>query len=210
MAAPAPIPSVRVSTASWTDPEFLKAGWYPPGVREDPEARLCYYVERFQMVEVNASFYAVPSPETTAAWAERTPPGFRFHVKAHGIVSGHPSDPRGLPPPLRELAPEAGIDARGRIRRPGRKLRDAVIDAQLEALGPLGDKLGAVLIQLPPYVVSGERQRDELRRILARLALHRSLVDGVTSSTATQDRGGEDRAGVHAGGRHWVPCAAAR
>lgn len=177
MLAPAPIPSVRVGTASWTDPEFLKAGWYPPGVRDDAQARLRYYAERFRMVEVNASFYAVPTAEITAAWAERTPPGFRFHVKAHGIVSGHPSDPKGLPSPLRELAREAGTDARGRILRPGRKLRDAVIDAQLEAMGPLGDKLGAVLIQLPPYVVSGERQRDELRRILVRLRPVRAAVE---------------------------------
>ena len=168
---------VRVGTASWTDPEFLKAGWYPPGVKDDAAARLRFYAERFDMVEVNASFYALPTLETVAAWAARTPPGFRFHIKANGVISGHPTDPARLPPPLRPLAEDAELDRRGRIRRPGRRLRDAVIDAQLETMGPLGDKLGAVLLQLPPYVDSGERQRAELGRILERLRPARVAVE---------------------------------
>lgn len=168
---------IRVGTASWTDPEFLKAGWYPAGVKGDAEARLRFYAETFSMVEVNASFYALPTPETVAAWADRTPAGFRFHVKANGIVSGHPSDPARLPPPLRGLAQGADLDSRGRIRRPGRHLRDAVIDAQLEAMHPLGGKLGAVLVQLPPYVASGESQREELGRILARFRPARCAVE---------------------------------
>ena len=166
---------VLVGTASWTDPEFIKAGWYPPEVKNDAEGRLRYYAEQFPMVEVNASFYALPTVETVTAWAERTPPGFRFHVKAHQVVSGHPSDPSRLPPPLRNLPAE--LDAKGRIRRPSRELRDAVIDSLLEACGPLGDKLGAILVQFPPFVVSGERQRSELARILARIAPARAAVE---------------------------------
>jgi uncharacterized protein YecE (DUF72 family) len=166
---------VRVGTASWTDPEFIKAGWYPDDVKGDPEARLRYYAGRFPMVEVNSTFHALPTVETTASWADRTPDGFRFHVKAHQVISGHPSEPGRLPPPLRELP--ASYDAKGRIRRPSRELRDAVIDSLLEAVGPLGDKLGAILVQLPPYVVSGERQRDELARILERLRPARAAVE---------------------------------
>ena len=164
-----------VGTASWTDPEFIKAGWYPPEVKSDAEARLRYYAERFPMVEVNSSFYALPTVETTERWAERTPEGFRFHVKAHQVISGHPSDPGRLPPALRELP--ATHDAKGRIRRPSRELRDAVIDSLLEAVGPLGDKLGAVLVQFPPFVVSGEPQREELARILSRLRPARAAVE---------------------------------
>ncbi len=166
---------VRVGTASWTDAEFIKAGWYPPDVKGDAEAQLRYYAARFPMVEVNSSFYALPTVETTAAWADRTPDGFRFHVKAHQVISGHPSEPGRLPPPLRELP--ATYDAKGRIRRPSRELRDAVIDSLLEAVGPLGDKLGAILVQLPPYVVSGDRQRDELAHILERLRPARAAVE---------------------------------
>lgn len=166
---------MRVGTASWTDPEFIKAGWYPPGVKDDAAERLRYYAARFPMVEVNAGFYALPAIETVASWAERTPPGFRFHVKAHQVISGHPSDPRRLPPPLRGLP--ASLDAKGRIRRPSRELRDAVIDALVEATGPLGDKLGAILVQLPPFVVSGPDQRAEIARIVTRLRPARAAVE---------------------------------
>ncbi len=165
----------RVGTASWTDPEFLRAGWYPPEVKGDAAARLRYYAERFPMVEVNASFYALPRVRTVEAWRERTPDAFRFHVKAHQIVSGHPCDPARLPPPLRELP--ATLDARGRIRRPSRELRDAVIDSLLEAASALGPKLGAILVQLPPFVTSGDEQRRELGRILARLRPARAAVE---------------------------------
>ena len=167
--------NILVGTASWTDPEFIKAGWYPPEVKNDAEGRLRYYAAHFPMVEVNASFYALPTIETVAAWAERTPPDFRFHVKAHQVISGHPSDPGRLPAPLRNLPAE--LDAKGRIRRPSRELRDAAIDTLLEACGALGNKLGAILVQLPPFVVSGERQRDELARILARLRPARAAVE---------------------------------
>lgn len=166
---------VLVGTASWTDPEFIRAGWYPADVKNDAEGRLRYYAGRFPMVEVNASFYALPTVETVAAWAERTPPGFRFHVKAHQVISGHPCDPGRLPAPLRSLPAE--LDAKGRIRRPGRELRDAAIDALLEACGPLGDKLGAILVQLPPFVASGERQRAEIDRILRRLRPARAAIE---------------------------------
>lgn len=167
--------AILVGTASWTDPEFIKAGWYPPEVKNDAAGRLRYYAEHFPMVEVNASFYALPRIETVEAWVERTPPGFRFHVKAHQVVSGHPSDPRRLPEPLRELPFQA--DKRGRIRRPSRELRDAVIDALMEACGPMGTKLGAVLLQLPPFVAAGEAQAAELERILRRFRPLRVAVE---------------------------------
>ena len=155
------VANILVGTASWTDPEFIKAGWYPPEVKNDAEGRLRYYASRFPMVEVNASFYALPTIETVAAWAERTPPDFRFHVKAHQVISGHPSDPGRLPAPLRNLPAE--LDAKGRIRRPSRELRDAAIDTLLEACGALGDKLGAILVQLPPFVASGSASATSSR-----------------------------------------------
>jgi uncharacterized protein YecE (DUF72 family) len=197
-----------VGTASWTDPEFIKAGWYPPEVKNDAAARLRYYADRFPMVEVNSSFYALPTVDTTAAWAERTPDDFRFHVKAHQLVSGHPSEPGRLPEPLRGLP--ATYDAKGRIRRASRELRDAVIDSLLEAVGPLGDKLGAILIQLPPYVVSGDRQRRELERILARLRPARAAVEFRHRSWAEP---GEREAAAEILGNHdaaWVVVDAPR
>lgn len=199
---------VRVGTASWTDPEFIKAGWYPSDVKGDAEGRLRYYADRFPMVEVNATFYALPTVQTTEAWADRTPDDFRFHVKAHQVISGHPSEPGRLPAPLRALP--YSQDSHGRIRKPSRELRDAVIDSLLEALGPLGDKLGAILVQLPPYVVSGEEQRAELGRILGRLAPARAAVEFRHRSWAEPD---ERKAAAELLGEHgaaWVVVDAPR
>jgi len=176
---------VLVGTASWTDPEFIRAGWYPAEVKNDAEARLRYYAAHFPMVEVNSTFYALPALGTVEAWADRTPADFRFHVKAHQVISGHPCDPGRLPAPLRNLP--ATLDGRGRIRRPGRELRDAAIDTLLEACGPLGDRLGAILLQLPPFVVAGERQRDEIARIIERIHPVRTAVEFRHRSWAGDD-----------------------
>ena len=173
---------IRVGTASWTDPEFIRAGWYPDDVKNDAEGRLRYYARHFPMVEVNATFYALPRAGTVQAWADRTPDDFRFHVKAHQVISGHASDPARLPPPLRELPFQA--DRRGRIRRPSRELRDAVTDALVEAVAPLGPKLGAILLQLPPHVAAGADAREEVARIIDRIHPLRTAVEFRNASWA--------------------------
>jgi len=173
---------IRVGTASWTDPEFIRAGWYPDEVKNDAEGRLRYYARHFPMVEVNATFYALPRAGTVQAWADRTPDDFRFHVKAHQVISGHASDPARLPPLLRELPFQA--DRRGRIRRPSRELRDAVTDALVEAVAPLGPKLGAILLQLPPHVAAGADAREEIARIIERIHPLRTAVEFRNASWA--------------------------
>lgn len=200
--------SIRIGTASWTDPEFIKAGWYPDDVKNDAEGRLRYYASQFPMVEVNATFYALPRRSTVDAWAERTPDDFRFHVKANQVISGHAADPMRLPEPLRDLPYEA--DRRGRIRRPSRELRDAVIDAFVEVIAPLRPKMGAVLLQLPPHVGSGPEQRAEIGRIIDRLSPLRTAVEFRNASWAAP---GEREAAVEMLGERdaaWVCVDAPR
>ncbi|MGH3135836.1 MAG: DUF72 domain-containing protein, partial [Gaiellaceae bacterium] len=72
--------TVRLGTCSFADEGLIKT-WYPRGV-STPKARLGYYAERFDTVEVDSPFYRLPTPETAARWAERTPAGFVFHAKA--------------------------------------------------------------------------------------------------------------------------------
>ncbi|HEY6054458.1 MAG TPA: DUF72 domain-containing protein, partial [Gaiellaceae bacterium] len=67
---------IRIGTCSWAD-EGLLSSWYPPSVRTAAE-RLAHYAARFDVVEADSPFYRLPTPETTARWAERTPPGFTF------------------------------------------------------------------------------------------------------------------------------------
>ena len=64
---------ILVGTASWTDKSLIQsARFYPPPVKT-PEDRLRYYATQFPVVEVDSSYYAMPSAHNAQLWAERTP-----------------------------------------------------------------------------------------------------------------------------------------
>ncbi len=79
--------TVRLGTCSFADEGLVKT-WYPRGVSTS-KARLAYYGERFDTVEVDSPYYHLPDPDVTGRWAQRTPPEFVFHVKAHASMTGH-------------------------------------------------------------------------------------------------------------------------
>ncbi len=123
-AAASPNPDVGagapyIGTQGWSVP-----GWqgllYPTGLR--PNRRLAIYARVFNSVEVNSTFYAIPSPQTVRGWYDDTPAGFKFALKA----------PRS-------------ITHERRLRESGRELAEFLSVAEI-----LGDKLGPILIQLPP------------------------------------------------------------
>jgi uncharacterized protein YecE (DUF72 family) len=149
-----PVPRVLVGTASWTDPTIVAEGvFYPPEVTT-PEGRLRFYASRFPLVEVDSTYYALPTRRMAALWAERTPPGFVFDVKAHALMTGQPSEVARLPKPLREQLP-AALGRRARIYGHDlpAELYDLVWATFLDALEPLraDGKLGAVLMQYPRW-----------------------------------------------------------
>jgi uncharacterized protein YecE (DUF72 family) len=168
MAAP-----VRIGTCSWAD-DALTKHWYPPGT--PPQARLPYYAEHYSSVEVDSTYYRVPTEQMVRGWAERTPPGFVMHVKAFGLMTRHPVRLEQVPPDLREGLP---VDDRGRVDRPPRELRGLVFDAFLDALEPLREagKLGGILFQLPPYVTWKPSSLDYLDWANERLRGLRMLVE---------------------------------
>ena len=139
---------MRIGTCSWAD-EALSKHWYPEGVA--PRERLAFYARHFSTVEVDSTFYRVPTEQMVRSWAERTPDGFVMHVKAFGLMTRHPVRLEQVPPELRDGLP---VDERGRVDRPSREARAAVFRTFLDALGPLRErgKLGGILFQMPPYV----------------------------------------------------------
>jgi uncharacterized protein YecE (DUF72 family) len=156
---------VRIGTAGWTDPTLTKRGVFYPAGADSAEDRLRYYASRFSMVEVDSTYYALPVSAMAERWVERTPDGFVFDVKAHALMTGHPTDPRRLPAALRE---ELGGSAGARRVYPG-DLSDVVLDRVWEwfrdALRPLHEagKMGAVLLQYPPWYLPS---KDNVARIL--------------------------------------------
>jgi uncharacterized protein YecE (DUF72 family) len=165
--------AIRIGTCSWAD-DALSKHWYPPGT--PPLARLSYYAERFSTVEVDSTYYRVPTEQMVRGWAERSPDGFVMHVKAFGLLTRHPVKLEQVPPELRDGLP---VDERGRVDRPSREARGAVFRAFLEALQPLRDagKLGGILFQLPPYVVWKPSSLDYLEWARDQLGADAMLVE---------------------------------
>jgi uncharacterized protein YecE (DUF72 family) len=156
---------IVIGTSSWADPGFVEA-WYPPGL--PARDRLPYYADRFDAVEVNSTFYAVPAEKSVAGWVDATRDGFTFDLKLHRLLSRHSTELKALPPELRE---RAETTPRGRVILTD-ALQDAVADAVLEAVEPLraADRLATFLLQLSPAFKPGEHDLDELAPLLDRLA----------------------------------------
>src|SRR4051812_8039624 len=101
-----PPAALRFGTCGWADKSLVACGrFYPPPVARDAKKRVGFYASRFDLVEIDTSYYALPAEETVAGWAEQTPPGFTFDVKAYALMTGHSASPRTLPPDLRASLP---------------------------------------------------------------------------------------------------------
>jgi uncharacterized protein YecE (DUF72 family) len=164
--------AIVVGTSSWADPGFVEH-WYPPGLPQGE--RLPFYAERFEAVELNSSFYAIPQRSTVERWVDVTPEGFRFDVKLHKLLSHHAAKLKDLPPDLRD---DVETNDRGRV------LLDAELTAEmcrrtLEALEPLADagKLTAFLLQLTPGFDPAENELDELTPVIEGLRPHPVAVE---------------------------------
>lgn len=163
---------ILVGTASWSDLGYI-AEWYPPTL--PASQRLPWYAQHFDMVEVNSTFYSIPDKRTTQHWCDQTPENFTFNVKLHRFLSRHSTGPDFLPPDLRY---DAEVDSSGRVLvTPG--MEEAVVTRMLEALEPFErcNKLGVLLLQLPPSFGPRRHQLHELEQLLSLLQGHKLAVE---------------------------------
>ncbi len=174
---------VVIGTSSWADPGFVEE-WYP----EDLPARerLPYYAERFEAVEVNSSFYAVPAASTVKRWVDATPDGFVFDIKVHRLLSRHSAACNSLPKDLRE---QARTTPRARVKLT-KKLEAALADRLLEAIDALvsADRFGAFLLQLSPGFSPHEHELAELAPLVELLAPHPVAIELRHRSWTTRGR----------------------
>ncbi len=157
--------SITVGTSSWADPGFVEE-WYPPGL--PARERLPWYAQRFEAVEVNSTFYAVPGRATVERWAQATPERFTFDVKLHKALSRHAATLDTLPPALRD---GTRVGPRGRVVLTP-ELEAALAGEVAAAVEPLAaaGKLSAYLLQLSPAFSPHEHELDELAPLLEPLA----------------------------------------
>ena len=163
---------IRIGTASWTDPTMTAAGVFYPTNANTAEERLQHYAATFPLVEVDATYYALPVESTAKLWVERTPPDFVFDIKAHALMTGQGTETKRLPKALRQELPEP-IAAKSRLY--AKDLPSDVLDAVYGifrgALEPLREagQLGSILLQYPKWVFPSNENRDAIAEAVARL-----------------------------------------
>ena len=110
---------IWIGTSGFNYPEW-KGSFYPanlPAIKMLP-----YYAARFPTVEINYTFYRMPSEKLVAEWASQTPSPYKLTLKAPRRIT-HDS----------------------RLKNCGE-----LVKTLCQVAGTLGDKLGALLFQLPP------------------------------------------------------------
>jgi uncharacterized protein YecE (DUF72 family) len=111
---------IRVGTSGYNYPEW-RGSFYPPALRAADMLR--YYAERFPTVEINATFYRMPTEKVVAGWADGTPAAFVFTLKAPQRITHY-----------RRL-----VDVDEPLRR------------FIDVAATLREKLGPLFFQLPPH-----------------------------------------------------------
>jgi uncharacterized protein YecE (DUF72 family) len=111
---------IHIGTSGWHYPHW-RGRFYPAGLPE--HSWLPYYAEHFGCVEINASFYRLPTPSIVEQWLAQTPEDFVFTLKASRYIS-HMKKLKDCARPLAEF---------------------------LAAARRFADRLGAILVQLPPH-----------------------------------------------------------
>jgi uncharacterized protein YecE (DUF72 family) len=127
--------TIHVGTSGYNYPEW-RGTFYPA---EFPAKKMFgYYAERFRTVEINYTFYRMPTPKTTGAWLEQAPPGFAYGLKAP-----------------RRITHEKRL-----------KECDDTLRFFCEAARVLGAHLGPLLFQLPPTMKSDPARLEAFLKLM--------------------------------------------
>jgi len=148
---------IRIGTSGWNYPSG-KGTWngvfYPTAPARRPRGtprfdELAFYAEHFNTVEVNSSFYGVPSPQTAKGWVARTPEDFEFSLKLYQKFTH----------------PEMFVKATGKDPA---DLDLTDVDEFRAAIHPLAEagKLGALLAQFPASFKNEPASRGYLEWLL--------------------------------------------
>ena len=149
---------VRVGCSGWAYRDW-RGGFYPAKLPQ--REWLSYYSRRFETVEVNSTFYGLPSAEAVNGWIEQTPRGFRFTIKASRYIT-HVK----------------------RLKSP-----EKYVERFLASIEPLSKarKLEAILWQLPPSFKRDDERLDAALEVIRARAPGRHTVEFRHPSWFTED-----------------------
>lgn len=179
---------IRIGTCSWTDPSLIESEDFYPQKRMSAEERLEFYAEHFNTVEVDSTFYALPSEKVVGLQTVRTPDDFILNYKAFGLLTQHSIDPNRLPRVTKELLPPDILNKRYlKYEEVPAEVKDMAFQMFESAIRPADSagKLGIVLFQYPPYFTCKDKNKEyilECKKKLSQYQLaiefrHRSWVD---------------------------------
>jgi uncharacterized protein YecE (DUF72 family) len=181
---------IKLGTASWTDRTLIESGWYPPEA-DNPARRLRFYARQFPLVEVDATYYALPAEQTATAWADRTPDGFVFNVKAFSLFTQHPTRISAFPTDLRVEVERGQEDGKQTVylRQVSSELADEAWDRFLAALEPLrqAGKLGAILLQFPQWFPISRASKEYILSCARRAAPRQVCIEFRNRTWMTPD-----------------------
>jgi uncharacterized protein YecE (DUF72 family) len=164
------VADILIGTASWTDKTLIGCGRFYPNDARSAEAKLRFYATQFPMVEVDSSYYGIPSPANAQLWAQRTPDDFVFNVKAFRLFTGHQTSPIVL---HKDIAQALGPDVPRTLyyKDVPREIRDELWRRFSEALEPLrqAGKLGAVHFQFAPWLLRNREGHAHVEECVRRM-----------------------------------------
>src|SRR2546423_8390696 len=155
------------------------------------EDRLRFYAERFSIVEVDSTYYRLPSERNSELWAERTPKGFVFNIKAFGLLTEHPVERAAVPEDMTALIqPEHAEKKRIYWKHLTPEGQDEIWLRFLSALEPLRDakKLGCLLFQFPQWFPRSKGTMDFIAECVRRAHPDRVAVEFRNQTWMKDDR----------------------
>lgn len=179
---------ILVGTASWTDKSLIASKRFYPKGCTSAEERLRFYASRMPIVEVDSSFYAMPSEANSTLWVERTPADFTFNVKAFRTLTTHQTPPMALPADLRK-----DVASAGKKNVYAKDLPPSVVDElwsrYTRAVQPLAEagKLGALHFQFPPWFTARRDSYAYLDQVRERLPDYTVAIEFRHKSWFTPD-----------------------
>jgi uncharacterized protein YecE (DUF72 family) len=171
---------ILVGTASWADPSLIKCKQFYPKDAKTPEDVLRYYCTRFPLVEVDSSYYALPSATNAQKWAERTPDDFTFNIKAFRLFTGHQTPMKMLPKDIQgELALHFVENKNLYYKDTPKEIRDEMWRRFELGIRPLKDagKLKAVHFQFPHWVKPSPKAMAHIEECVERLPDYQLAVE---------------------------------